>query len=146
MHSQPDGRLVPRRARYPVGAVGGDQNMVARVKTALTFALDTETCRSGKEQNPFVMGLAMGLIHRRRLTSRDDPFNANILSRHDLGKNLRVCVCRKVIEKVGHGHPGLGDGPIMLVYKSPSTSNWPSSRKMEDHETRQKVNRPAISA
>jgi hypothetical protein len=85
-----------------MGPVSGDQDVVTRTKITLTFALNAETRRAGEEQDPFVMSLTMWFIHRRGLTSRDDPLDTHVLSRKKLGEDLPVCASRKVIEKIDH--------------------------------------------
>jgi hypothetical protein len=85
-----------------MGPVRGDQDMVARAKTALIFALDAQTRRPGEEQDPFVVSLTMGLICRRRLARRDDALDANIFSQQNFGKNLIVGLCGDVIKEIGH--------------------------------------------
>jgi hypothetical protein len=102
VYGQPDRRLVLGRPRHPMGPVTGDQDMVARTKIALTFALNAETCRAGKEQDPFVVFLTMGFIRGRRLTSRNDPLDTHVLPREHFGEYLPISASREVIEKIDH--------------------------------------------
>jgi len=51
-----------------MSSVRYDQNIVARTKIALTFALNAEAGRTGEEYDPFVVSLTMGVFCRRRLT------------------------------------------------------------------------------
>jgi hypothetical protein len=74
-----------------MGPVSGDKNMVARTKIALALALNAETRRTGEEEDPLVMSLAMGSVRRCKLTSRDDTLDAQIVSREYFGENLDVC-------------------------------------------------------
>jgi hypothetical protein len=62
-----------------MGAVSGDQNMIAGAKIALIFAIKSKASQTREEEHPFVMPLTMGLIGWRRLTSRDDPFDTHVL-------------------------------------------------------------------
>jgi hypothetical protein len=103
-----------------MGPVSGDQDVVARTKITLTFALNAETRRAGEEQDPFVMSLTMWFIHRRGLTSRDDPLDTHVLSRKKLGEDLPVCASRKVIEKIDHepGFQSVGDGFLTSVLRA----------------------------
>ena len=52
-----------------MGAVSGDQNMIAGTEIALTFALNAKASQTREEKHPFVMPLTMGLVGRRRLAS-----------------------------------------------------------------------------
>jgi hypothetical protein len=71
-----------------MGAVSGDQNMIAGVKIALIFAIKSKASQTREEEHPFVTPLTMGLIGWRRLTSRDDPFDTHVLSNKNFGENL----------------------------------------------------------
>ena len=52
-----------------MSSVRYDQNIVARTKIALTFALNAEAGRTCEEYDPFVVSLlTMGVFCRRRLT------------------------------------------------------------------------------
>jgi hypothetical protein len=42
MHGQPDSRFGLRRSCHPMDAVGGNQDMVARMEIVLTFSVDPE--------------------------------------------------------------------------------------------------------
>ena len=68
VYGQPNSRLVCR-VRHPMGAVSGDQNMIAGTEIALTFALNAKASQTRKEKHPFVMPLTMGLVGRHRLAS-----------------------------------------------------------------------------
>src|SRR5262245_16410872 len=85
-----------------MAAMRGDQDMVARTKIALAFALDPETRRAGKEQHPFVVLLIIRLVRRCRLAGRDDPLYAHALARKQLGEDLFVGARRQVAEKIDH--------------------------------------------
>jgi hypothetical protein len=103
-----------------MGPVSGDQDVVARTKITLTFALNAETRRAGEEQDPFVMSLTMWFIHRRGLTSRDDPLDTHVLPRKKLGEDLPVYASRKVIEKIDHepSFQSVGDGFLTSVLRA----------------------------
>jgi len=89
-----------------MGPPSGNEDMVARTQSALTFALDPQTGRASEKQHPFVMILTIGLIDRRELPGRDDALNPNAFSREYFGEDLRVRTNRKVIEKIAHD-PGV---------------------------------------
>jgi len=63
-----------------MGAVSGNEQMVARTKLALPFTLDVEARRAGEEQDPFVMPLPMRFIRRSGLTGRDDALDPHTLA------------------------------------------------------------------
>lgn len=90
--------------------VSGDEDMVAGAKIALAFALDPQTCRAGKEQDPFVMFLTIWFVCRRGLTSRNDPLDSQTFSRKHVGENLGIRANRKVIEEIDHALD-LGQAP-----------------------------------
>jgi len=83
-----------------MGSVGSDQNMVTGAKIAFALALDVQACRTGEEQNPFVMCLTMRFVSRCRLTGRNDALDAQVISRKYCGENLGICARRNAIEKV----------------------------------------------
>jgi hypothetical protein len=89
-----------------MGPASGNEDMIARTQSALTFALDPQAGRTSEEQDPFVVILAIGLIDRRELPSRDDALDPHAFSREYFGKDLRVRANRKVIEKIAH-EPGV---------------------------------------
>ena len=49
VYGEPNSRLILCRPRHPVGALSGNQNVVAPTKVALTMAFNTETRRAGEE-------------------------------------------------------------------------------------------------
>ena len=63
-----------------MGAVSGNEQMVARTKLALPFTLDVEARRAGKEEDPFIMSLTIGFIRRSGLASRDDALDPHALA------------------------------------------------------------------
>src|SRR5262245_16925610 len=85
-----------------MAAMRGDQDMVTRTKIALAFALDPETRRAGKEQDPFVVLLIIRLVRWCGLAGRDDPLDAHALARQQLGEDLLVGARRQVAEKIDH--------------------------------------------
>jgi len=86
-----------------MGAVRGDEDIVTRPKLALAFSLDPQTGRTGDEQDPLVVILNVGFVHRRRLAGRDDPLDSRALTSEQLRDEFLVCLTGEVIEEIGHG-------------------------------------------
>jgi hypothetical protein len=88
------------------------------------------------------MPLAMGLIGRRRLTSRDNGFDRHVLSNKNFGENLIGRASGNVIEKIDH-KPVLQSGQWScypgLQRQCLGAANWPRDDEMVDHETRRKI-------
>jgi len=61
--------------------VSGDEDIVARTKLALSFALDAQTRRAGEEKDPLGVALPMRLVRRRGLASGNNPFDAHAIAR-----------------------------------------------------------------
>jgi hypothetical protein len=79
---------------------GWDQEMVTGPKILFLLALYPQPCGTLEQQDPFVMVLVIGRVHRRRLTRRDDPLDPDPLLRKQLGEFLVSRLNRKVVEQI----------------------------------------------
>src|SRR5580704_516496 len=85
-----------------MGTTRGNQDIVTRPKLAFGFSLDPQTGRARDKQDPLVVFLIIGFVHRRGLASRDDPLDSHTLSPEQLRKDLLIRLRREVIEKIHH--------------------------------------------
>ena len=83
-----------------MGVVSRNEDVVARTKLALAFALDPQSCRAGKEQDPLVMCLPIRLIRRSGLPHGDDALDPHTVARKQFREDFLVAASRKVIEKI----------------------------------------------
>jgi hypothetical protein len=68
MYGEPHSWFVGRCPCDAMNAVCANQQIIAGTQVPLTFSVDPQACWPTRQQHPFIMGLVIGRIHRRKLT------------------------------------------------------------------------------